>query len=60
MKVKLLISRAGPDFSQTAGEVIEVDQAEALRMIAAGQADALPEQVETATAKKPVQKREKS
>jgi len=56
MKIKLLISRAGVNFSQSAGDVIEVAQAEALAMIAAGQADAVEER-ETATKKTPTQKR---
>lgn len=39
MKIRLLVSRSGAGFSQTAGEEIEVDAAEAKRMIAAGQAE---------------------
>ena len=38
MKVKLLTSRAGVDFSQNAGDVIDVSEAEGKRMIEAGQA----------------------
>lgn len=38
MKVKLLQSRAGVDFSQNAGDIVEVSASEAERMIAAGQA----------------------
>ena len=48
MRVKLLTSRVtldGP--SQQWGEVIEVDAAEALRMIQAGQAEGLLAEVET-------------
>lgn len=41
MRIKLLISRAGADFSQGVGDVITVSDAEAARMIEAGQA--LPE-----------------
>lgn len=41
MKIKLLVSRAGMDFSQNAGDEIEVDAAEAKRMIDAGQAEAI-------------------
>lgn len=55
-KIKLLVSRAGLGFSQTAGEEVAVDAAEAKRMIAAGQAVALKKEravkapkVETAT-----------
>lgn len=39
MKIKLLVSRAGIGFSQNAGEVVEVDEKEAARMIAKGQAE---------------------
>ncbi|MFT6775872.1 MAG: hypothetical protein ACJA1L_003595 [Paracoccaceae bacterium] len=45
MRIKLLVSRAGLDFSQNPGEVVDVGDAEAIRMIAAGQAvmaDAAP------------------
>lgn len=56
MKIKLLTSRAGVNFSQNAGDVIEVTEREALAMIAAGQADAI-EEIETATKKTPTQKR---
>ena len=38
MKVKLLIARAGVGFSQNKDSIIEVDDAEGLRMIKAGQA----------------------
>lgn len=38
MKVRLLVSRAGVGFSQNAGDEIDVDTAEAARMIEAGQA----------------------
>lgn len=38
MKVKLLTSRAGVNFSQNAGDVIDVSDDEAKRMIEAGQA----------------------
>ncbi len=39
MKVKLLCGRSGVDFSQNAGEVIDVDGDEGGRMVAAGQAE---------------------
>lgn len=39
MKIKLLVSRAGVDFSQNAGDEIEVSPAEGARMIEAGQAE---------------------
>lgn len=38
MKVELLVARAGLDFSQSAGDVVEVSDDEAKRMIEAGQA----------------------
>jgi hypothetical protein len=53
MLIKLLVSRAGVSFSQSAGEIVEVDNAEAVRMIDAGQAEAAKKEavVETATKK---------
>ena len=48
MKVKLLVSRAGVLFSQTAGEFIEVDEAEGMRLIKSGQAEPVTAK-ETAT-----------
>lgn len=39
MQVKLLQARAGVDFSQSRGDVIDVSEAEGERMIAAGQAE---------------------
>ena len=38
MKVELLVSRAGIDFSQNVGDEIEVSTEEGKRMIEAGQA----------------------
>lgn len=55
MKVKLLVSRAGVDFSQSRGEIIEVDEAEAIRMKAAGQCEFISK-TERATSKKITQK----
>lgn len=55
MKIKLLCSRSGVNFSQNAGDQIEVDEKEGLAMIAAGQAE-LIEKVERATAKPATQK----
>lgn len=43
MKIKLLVSRAGIDFSQTAGDVIEVDDREGFALIADGQGEAFDE-----------------
>jgi len=41
MKIKLLVSRAGPGISQNAGDVVQIENEEAARMIAAGQAVAV-------------------
>lgn len=41
MKVKLLVSRCGPGLVQNAGDEIEVSDAEGVRMISAGQAEAV-------------------
>lgn len=38
MKVKLLISRCGPDVNDNAGDVIDVDTGEGKRLIESGQA----------------------
>ena len=52
MKIKLLVGRAGRDFSQSPGEVVDVVAAEAQRMIEAGQAVAEGDpKKETATKK---------
>jgi hypothetical protein len=57
MKIKLLISRAGADFSQNAGDVIEVGADEGQRMIDAGQAELMREaKIERAVAKTKVEK----
>lgn len=40
VKVRLLVSRAGIDFSQNRGDEIEVSASEAESIIAAGQAEA--------------------
>ena len=55
MKVKLLISRAGKDLTQNAGDQITVDDSEGLRMIKAGKA-LLIEEVEKASTKKVTEK----
>lgn len=39
MKVKLLVGRSGPNLSQSAGDIIDVDDEEGARMCAAGQAE---------------------
>ena len=41
MKVSLLVSRAGPTFSQKKGDVIDVSSDEGKRLIAAGHAQAV-------------------
>ena len=41
MKVSLLVSRAGPPFSQKKGDVVDVSADEGKRLIAAGQAQAV-------------------
>ena len=41
MKVSLLVSRAGPTFSQKKGDVVDVSADEGKRLIAAGQAQAV-------------------
>lgn len=39
MRVRLLQGRAGPTVSQNPGDVVDVDPAEAMRMIERGQAE---------------------
>lgn len=65
MKIKLLCSRVGPDVVQNRGDEVEVDDAEGLRMIEAGQAAPAAVDVEeaknkteaeTATKKSPLKK----
>lgn len=41
MKVKLLVSRVGPKLSQNRGDIVDVENDEAMRMIKAGQAEAI-------------------
>jgi len=41
MKVSLLVSRAGPTFSQKKGDIVDVSADEGKRLIAAGQAQAV-------------------
>lgn len=43
MKIRLLVSRAGPAGAQNRGDEIDVGDAEAIRMIAAGQAEPVRE-----------------
>jgi hypothetical protein len=50
VKVRLLVNRAGIDFTQSNGDVVDVSDAEAQRLIDSGQAEAVREQrVERAT-----------
>lgn len=48
MKIKLLTSRAGAGWVQERGQVIEVDNKEAQRMIEAGQAEPVVKRTEKA------------
>lgn len=52
MKIKLKTCLAGADFTRNSGEIIEVSEAEAVRFLEAGLAEALPDvtAIETATA----------
>lgn len=52
MKVKLLISRAGRDFVQKAGDEIDVSDAEGARLIEAGKAVPVREARKETAAKK--------
>jgi hypothetical protein len=54
MKIKLIVSRAGVDFVQNAGDEIEVDALEGIRMIEAGQAIPVSEVVTEKAVKEPV------
>lgn len=51
MKIKLLVSRVGPAGAQNRGDVIEVGDAEATRMIEAGQAEPVRGSAPETTAK---------
>lgn len=55
MEIKLLVSRSGVDGAQDRGQIITVSDDEALRMIEAGQAEAITKK-ETAVIKRPTQK----
>lgn len=57
MKLKLLVARAGVDFSQHRGDIIDVPSGEGQRMIDAGQAELVrDEPVERAVPKSRVEK----
>lgn len=45
MKIRLLVSRSGPAGAQNRGDEIEVSDAEAIRMIEAGQAEPMRDAV---------------
>lgn len=49
MKVKLLTGRAGSDWSQDAGQVVEVSKEEGQRLVESGQAEPVQEKREKAT-----------
>jgi hypothetical protein len=51
MKVKLLIARACADGAQSAGEIVDIEEATAKRMIAAGQCEPVSKKAEKATRK---------
>ncbi len=53
MKIKLLVSRAGPGIAQGAGDEIDVDERVARSMIAAGQAVAVRSQTREKAVKRP-------
>ena len=56
-KIKLSVSRAGPTIGvQTAGDVVEVDPDEALRMVKSGQAELVDAKAEKAVAVKRTRK----
>jgi len=59
MVIRLLVSRAGNGFAQNCGDVIEVSDAEAIRMIEAGQAVPAVEVKQEFASKKPREKRVK-
>lgn len=57
MRIRLLVSRAGPAGAQDRGAEIEVSDADAIRMIAAGQAEPLRKApVERAAKRAPAEK----
>jgi hypothetical protein len=52
MKIKLLTSRAGVDFSQSIGDEIDVSEAEGIRMIQSNQAVAVRSAKKESSSKK--------
>lgn len=53
MKIRLLVSRAGPAGVDNRGDEIEVSDAEAIRMIEAGQAEPLRDALVEKAVKRP-------
>lgn len=53
MKVKLLVSRAGVDFAQGVGDVIDVENDEAKRLLESGQAEPVAEKRAAKAEKRP-------
>jgi hypothetical protein len=57
MRIRLMVPRAGAGFAQARGEEIDVSEAEAQRMIAAGQAEAVAEDPRAAVPERATAKR---
>jgi hypothetical protein len=57
MKIKLLTSRAGVGFAQSAGDEIEVSDAEGARMVEAGQAIPVREATRETATRKPAREK---
>ena len=57
MKVLLSCARAGDRFSQPAGTIVEIEDAEARRVIASGQGQQVPDQMTVAPAETAMQSR---
>lgn len=59
MKVKLLVGRAGADFSQSPGEIVDLPTDEAQRYVESGQAELVNKPKRAAAAKPAVERAEK-
>lgn len=57
MKIRLNVSRAGAGFAQSRGEIVDVPDGEAARMIAAGQAEAVADDPRSPAAERATGKR---
>ena len=57
MRIKLTVSRSAADGSQTPGDIIDLDAAEAVRLIDSGQAEPLPARAKKRTAANPPSRR---